>query len=303
MKSIKAKHCNFFSPLFLFLLTQLSFSQTPDFSKVTNVHSGDSANIVHLIKNGVRIKNEKVIAWFPKDSLSEKRMKEILDTLNIGVTAAEKFIKAPLPWQVQQKNDFYTFYFRLDSFISHASFAGFVSVPFWRIKEGKAPWLHEAMHEMLNTKRGNWLNATVSRKDLAENMPLWLAEGLPEYIAMQVSQQHHLPHFDPHSNGFYKDVDSLCKDDLRNEKGEYILSYIGRKGVMLELFGKDRRSYAPAFYHCSCSFVKYLVSQNGIEILLNSLSAYPRELEELEKLMTPSLEVMKKSWVEKLKME
>jgi len=284
------------------LFSQQTISQLPDFSKVTNVHSGDSANIDYLIKNGVYQKKGKVIAWFPKDSLSNKRMHEILDTLNIGITAAEKFIKAPLFWQVQQKNDYYTFYFRLDSFISHASFAGFVSIPYWRIKEGKAPWLHEAIHEMLNTKRGNWLNATVSRKDLSENMPLWLSEGLPEYIATKVSQQHNLPHFDPHSNDYYKNVDSLCNEDLKKEKGEYILSHIGKKGVMLELFGKDRRTFAPAFYHCSCSFVKYLAEQHGIKTLLTGLSAYPKEHEEIENSIPLSLEKSKALWIQKLKL-
>ena len=31
----------------------------------------------------------------------------------------------------------------------------------WRIKNGKAPWLHEAMHEMLDTKTGNWTSKAV----------------------------------------------------------------------------------------------------------------------------------------------
>jgi len=43
------------------------------------------------------------------------------------------------------------------------------------------------------------------------------------------------------------------------------------------------------------------VEKQGIEPLLNSVSVYPREHEALEKLITPSLDVMKSSWMEKLK--
>lgn len=225
-------------------------------------------------------------------------MNEIVDTLNFGIMAAEKFIKGPLPWQVQQKGDPYTYYFRTDRFISHASHAGFVSIPYWRIKNSKAPWLHEAIHEMLNTKAAG----SISEKEWEAYEPhLWLSEGLADYIAEQVSQQRNLPRFDPLANAIVENVDSLCKEDLKRKRIAYILSFIGRKGTMPELFSKERLTYAPTFYHCSCSFIKYLVEQQGIEPLLNSISVYPREHEALEKLITPSLDAMKSSWLEKLK--
>ncbi|HKH62912.1 MAG TPA: hypothetical protein VKA49_18855 [Flavitalea sp.] len=274
-----------------------AFSQIPDFSKAWYLQPEDSANITHLIHNGVKVEEGKVIAWFPKDSLSMKRMKEIVDTLNIGIDGAVKFIKAPLPWQVIQGGDKYTYYFTTDTIISHGSLAGFVSISFWRIKSGKAPWLHEAIHEMLNTKT---FYSLPEKEKTAIVSHLWLAEGLPEYIAMQVSQAKKLPRFDPLANNFVDNIDSACKEGLKNEKKEYILSFIGKKGEMPELFGKERRLYAPTFYHCSCSFVKYLVEQQGIEPLLNSSSVYPKEDEALKKLIRPSLEVMKRSWLQKL---
>ncbi len=66
-----------------------------------------------------------------------------------------------------------------------------------------------------------------------------------------------------------------------------------------ELFGDKRKDYAPAFYYCSCSFVKYIAEQKGLYVLLKSFSSYPHEHEVLEKLITPFAEV-KKAWVEKL---
>lgn len=272
-------------------------SQTPKFYTAPFIQAGDSTNIMKLIKNGSQRSKKNVVAWFPKDSLSAKRMDEILDTLVIGITAAERLIKTPQKWQVHQKGTPYTFYFRLDSLVSRSSGAGFVSIPFWRIKQGKAPWLHEAVHEMLNTKNGNWSNDSITLDVVAKNSPLWLSEGLPEYISQTVSQKNKLPFFDVQSKSFLTNVDSVCREDLKGKLADSVLSYIGKKGVLLALFGKERRLYAPAFYHCSCSFVKYLTEQYGIDPLVASLAAYPREMEELEKRIHSSLDDLKKAWL------
>jgi hypothetical protein len=76
MKNFSLKYFYLAIALFIAVPKPL-FSQLPDFSKAPNLHEGDSLNIAYLINNGVKITNGKVIAWFPKDSLSEKRMNEI----------------------------------------------------------------------------------------------------------------------------------------------------------------------------------------------------------------------------------
>ena len=258
-------------------------------------------NIVYLINNGVRIADDRVIAWFPKDSLSEKRMQEIMDMLKAGITEAEKYINAPLSWQAHKPGEPFTFYFRYDRFISHASNAGFVSIPFWRIKEGKSPWLHEVMHEMLNTKAGSWLGAAVTEKEWLEQMPLWLFEGLPDYISLEVCLAKDLPWFDVFSNSRQTNIDSLFVEEEKAAKGKYILSFIGAKGVMPELFSSDRMLYAPAFYHGSNSFVKYLAGQYGIKMLLTAISSFGQEQKTIEKLTGKPLELLKKEWLDKLK--
>ncbi len=223
------------------------FSQIPDFSKVPGLHDGDSLNITYLINNGIKISKGKVISWFPKDSLSETRMNQITDMINAGLLGAEKFIHAPLSWQVHRPNEPYTFYFRFDRFVSHASAAGFVSIPFWRIKVGKSPWLHETLREMLQTKSGNWFSHGITEKEWSENMPLWLSEGLPDYISLKVSLLEKLPWFDVFSNNDQTNVDSLFLEERRSDKGPYILSFIGSKGVMPELFSEDRIALRPCF--------------------------------------------------------
>lgn len=300
LRNFHIKH-HYLTVAFLFASLQPVFNQIPDFSKVPSLHDGDSLNIVYLINNGVKISDGKVIAWFPKDSLSRERMIAITDTLNIGISEAEKFINAPLSWQVHQPTDPYTFYFRYDRFVSHASDAGFVSIPFWRIKEGKSPWLHEVMHEMLNTGTGNWLTPEITEKDWSENMPLWLFEGLPDYISLKVATTKNLPRFDVFSNGHHTNIDSLFIKDIQSDRGKYVLSFIGSKGVMPELSSKERMLYAPAFYHGSCSFVQYLAGNYGLNMLLASISSFRQEHEIIEKLTGKPLEILTKEWLAKLK--
>jgi hypothetical protein len=169
----------------------------------------DSLHIANFANKGTKIVEKSVVAWFPMDSLSEKRMHEIVDTLNLGIKAATEFINGPLPWQVHQIGSPYTFYFSPDSFISHASMNGFIFIPFWRIKNGKAPWLHELLHEMLNTKTGNWVHPNITEEEANKVVPLWLIEGLADYIAIKVSALKGLAVFDVFSNSYHINPDSL----------------------------------------------------------------------------------------------
>lgn len=285
----------------LLVVSTYSVCQVPDFSHVPNLYEGDSIHIVSLIKNGIEIKRGKAICWFPKDSMSTRRMNGIADTLNIGITAAEKFIRGSLPARLPLTGTAYTFYFRTDSFISHASMAGFVSIPFWRIKEGKAPWLHEALHEMLTAGEIKWFSKSITEEFFMKNMPLWLSEGLPTYITIKVSQQNSLPWFDVFSRSVNPNVDSVFRMEIQSEKSQYILSYIGAKGVMPELSSPDRQKYAPVFYHGSSSFVEFIADQYGLALLLDAISSFQNEHEVIETKTGKTISVLKAEWLKKLK--
>jgi len=285
----------------LLVFASPSLAQLPDFSKVPNLWEGDSVNITNLVNNGIKIMKGKAICWFPKDSLSQDQMSQIADTINIGITAAEKFINSPLSWQVHPISEPYVFYFRLDSFISHASLFSFVSIPFYRIKRARAPWLHEAMHEMLYSTTDKWFTPAMGEKFSNENMPLWFHEGLADYIAIEVSRQNGLAFFDVFSNSTVTNADSLFLENIRSENASYIISHIGSKGVMPELFLKDRMNYAPGFYHGSCSFIQFIADHYGLNVLLTAMSSSPKEQESIEMATGKSLTVLKKEWLEKLK--
>jgi hypothetical protein len=300
---MKKKPWSLFSGIVLLLLlvSNLLFGQVPDFKNVPNIYPGDSMNIMHLINNGRKIIKEKVICWFPKDSLSETEMNEIANTINTGINASEQYIKAPLPWQAHNYKTPITFYFRLDTIISHASLADFVSISFWRIKHGKSPWLHEALHEILQSKGKSWYSNSVSKEYVTNNMPLWLYEGLLDYISEQISKAYNLPRFDVFSNTYLLNTDSLFLEDMKAQKDSHIISYIGSKGVLPELSSNDRMRYAPAFFHGSCSFVKYIVDNYGIEVLFSAISSFENEHQTIENLCGRSLAILKKDWLEKIK--
>jgi hypothetical protein len=297
--------------LFFFFLIQLSSvhgqhkqDEVPDFTKIkwSSLYMEDSLAITNLVLNGTKVVNGRTVCWFPKDSLSSNRMTAIAKLIDRGITLAEDFIHTPADWQAYP-NGTYTFYFRPGKFISHASLCGFISIPLWRIKSDQSPWLHEAFHEMLNHKSGAW----PTNKDTVEwanNVPIWLLEGLPEYFANEVSSANNIPKFDPFTKSYRTNADSLFLIDLRTDKGKLALTNIGTKGVgpnrsNFQLLS-DRKSYAPAFYHGSASFLKYISDTYGIDVLLKTIASFKGEHETIEKLTGKSISELKDGWIREI---
>ncbi|HET9486695.1 MAG TPA: hypothetical protein VFO54_04650 [Chryseosolibacter sp.] len=252
---------------------------------------------IELTRAGSKVESGRVVAWFPKDSLAESRMKEIVDTLNLEIAQAEKFMGAPHPWQVFAGQPI-EFYFSRGDFVSNASTEGFIFVPFWRIKSNKAPFLHEVMHILLRSKSGNWNLAP--REEAAAKMPLWFTEGLPEYMALKIAHIYSLPKYDVHNGGGYAKIDSTCAHTLGTAIGRSVLPYIGNRGVLLELFGKERISFGPPFYNCSCSFTKYLTETFGLDTVLAAIAAFGEEHETLENLTGKDLDLIRLEWLQSI---
>lgn len=259
--------------------------------------SGDDDRISIITTEGIKIQEERVIAWFPKDSLSIDRMKAIVDTLNLGISLAQQFFQAPQEWQ-QFSDDTIHYFFVPDNFISHTTERAEILIPFWRIKNAKAPWLHETMHILLRSKKGNWNEASTINAYFSR--PLWLAEGLADYSAFRLAYSHQLPIFDVQNIGGYLGMDSICAVRMRTEKGKKVLEHIGDEGMMRELFGNKRRDYAPTFYGCSCSFVKYLAENYGLQNLVRANSEFDSEHSTLEEYTAKTMKQLKQEWLNRL---
>lgn len=257
----------------------------------------DSTRMAQLISYGQKIEKGRVVIWLSKNSLSDKRMNGILDTLNLGIVKASELINAPKAWQVFADKPI-TFFLCDDDFVPHASGDGFVFIPRQRFEDNRALWLHETMHILLRTKRGNW-NDEAQHITVAK-MPMWLTEGLPEYLAMRLSYENNFLRYDAWKDGGYLEADSSCAAKLRDENGLYVLNFIGKPGVLIELFGKERPRYAPTFYNCSCSFTKYLVDSFGIDLPINAISMFGEEEQTIQKLTSKDLDTLRKQWLMKI---
>ncbi len=256
--------------------------------------SEDRDRISQLTAQGTLVQAGRVKAWFPKDSLSTDRMNGIVDTLNLGITFAQEFVESPKEWQ-QFSDSVINYYFFPENFISHTTDKAQILIPFWRIKNSKAPWLHETMHILFRSTKGNW-NET-STVNAYFNRPLWLAEGLADYSAFTIAHRSGLPIFDIQNIGGYLSMDSVCATRIKSVKGEKVLEYIGKEGSMRELFGNDRREYAPTFYACSCSFTKYLVEVYGLKNQINANAEFEREQPTIEEYTGKTMKQLKQEWM------
>jgi len=247
---------------------------------------------------GIEITKGRVIAWFPKDSLDAMRMNAIVDTLNRGIDLADRFIDGPADWQLF-KNKKITYYFCPGKFfVSYASKSGDIFIPFLRLKNNTSPWLHETMHILLRSIKGNWNNNTQVYSYFY--MPQWFVEGAAEYLAVKISHDNKIPKVDLFKSGGYTGVDSVCQKNLQKENGAYILKYIGTTGAMRELAGEHRADYAPTYYNCSCSFTKYLAESYGLKTILEGISAFEQEQETIERLTHKSMNQLKEEWVNQI---
>jgi hypothetical protein len=261
------------------------------------VSCSNDETINTLRTEGVVINRERVIAFFPKNSIPENRMNEIVDTINLGIILAEKYIGGPYDWQVF-KNKQVTYYFCEGNFMSTTSKEGDIFIPVWRAQSNKSPWLHETMHILLRSENGNW-NPRSNPMNLFK-MPMWLTEGMAEFLAMKISYDYQIPKFDIFDSGGYSKVDSVCNIIAKQGNGPHILKYIGEPGIMIKLFTKKRASYAPTFYNCSCSFIKYLVETYGLLKVLNAYTNYKKEIRTIEEFTSKTMKELREDWLEKI---
>ncbi len=253
----------------------------------------DRARLRALDRHGVAMVGAHVVARFPKDSLSDARMREIVGRLDRGIAEAKRLVNRP-DWEFRGDRRVF-FYFADGNFISHAPGGNVAFVPLWRIRDDEAPWMHESLHLLLASATGDWL--AESEKRANARMPLWLHEGLAEALAMEASAHAGLPHYSPLIDVPPDRLDSLCVARLRDAPADRVLASIGARGKLPELFGPERMRVAPAFYTASTSFVRHLIARHGLEALLAAIDDFDREIETLEQRTGTALSDARADWL------
>ena len=78
---------------------------------------------------------------------------------------------------------------------------------------------HETMHLLLRSVNGNW-NPKSNPMNLFK-MPMWLTEGLAEFLAMKISYEYHIPKFDIFESGGSSKFNSISCILLTQENGPH----------------------------------------------------------------------------------
>ena len=258
----------------------------------TSFYKKDSAWSTQLRHNGIRVQRKNIIAWYPAHALPTAEMNQFADTLDNGVGAAKAYIGA-FPWQRSKGR--INYFFPADSFISHATLEGSVYIPLWRLRERKAPWLHEGVHELLASRSVNQNRLPDSIVDI--KIAAWMIEGFADYISDKVSYDRKIAQFDLFKSGGLEKIDSLCARYLDQGISAYILSFIGKPGYMPELGGPERITYAPMFYNFSCSFIKFLIDTYGVEKIIGANEIFLQEHTKLEAETGQPVAELKKRWL------
>jgi hypothetical protein len=235
----------------------------------------DSIRVDRLRRDGRSVTGQHAVLWAPSDSITEDSLRAVLAGIDTGLATVKRIIGAPHAWQ-RLGDRRVEYYLAHDRFVSHASGRGAVFISFWRVGQGTAPFLHEALHEILAPHAPfHWWEFPDSarQRERAASSPLWLLEGLPDYLAQLTASRTGVPEGDVFDAGGAATIDSVCAARVRaNPRAAAAVEAVGRTGRPAQLFTSERANVAPVFYPCSHSFTKYVVDRIGID---QTVALYP----------------------------
>lgn len=268
-------------------------------------NADDSVRIAWLETYGRRMAGSHVILWAPAEEMNEAWQAALLDTLNRGVTELRRLMKAPLPWQRIGERPI-RYYLVSERMVSHASGKDAVFISMFRVRDGGAPYLHEASHELLAPPPPFLYDEyadTVQAEAAFNAKPYWLMEGLPDVMAGLAAAAAGTVEGDVFAIGGEEHADSTCAARLaENASRADIIRAVGGQGGVDALWTTDRIKVAPAFYACSQSLSRYLVGMIGMVQAIELFPAMKRGdwKETLERQAGMPLAAIRKRWQARL---
>ncbi len=243
-----------------------------DAPRPSTFRDGDSPIVAALERDGMRHTSGRATVHWPRDSFPEARMRALADTLDLGIRDMERLLGPARAWQ-RFPSPNVRYYIAPGAFISHVDGAGRVFIRSDRVRDERAPFLHETSHVFLMS-RGPLLfelpDSTADRQ-LGVVTP-WLGEGAASWIGDLVAERIGTVEGDPFDGGGNAGVDRACAAWLARAEGQRIEPFIGRAGVPPGLF-TDRRGVAAPFYVCAQSYVKFLGERWGAPAVSSLLGA------------------------------
>jgi hypothetical protein len=255
----------------------------------------DGKRVAALAKDGARIEGEHAIIWFPS-SFSRADGDALLKRLDPALAALWRRVGVH-DWQLVPKGKI-TYYLVDEAFVAHASARSAVFVPMARVRDGRAPFLHEATHELLASKRTDSSSRSGAQPVVR---PLWLTEGLPDYVARLAAAEVGMIEEGPFGTPTLDGVDAVCAERARTADGAAMMPYVGGAGRPDVLFTTDRQRFAPTFYSCSFSFTKYLAGRVGLDALVGLFALSPAEMiGRLDRFAGEPLADLRAEWLKRI---
>ena len=226
-----------------------------------------SARIGWLDTNGRRMAGKRVILLAPPAEMPEAWQAALLDSLDRGVGALRALIGTHRWQRIGDRPIRY--YLLTERMVSRASGRDVVFISMYHVRNGQAPYLHEAAHELLAPPPPFFYDEfadTVVAEAKFQASPYWLAEGLPDVLAARAAASAHTIEGDVFTIGGLDKADSTCAARLAgNPYRAELLRSIGGGGGPDALYTPDRNKVAPAFYACAQSMANYLVDRIGMQ--------------------------------------
>jgi hypothetical protein len=237
-----------------------------------NWSADDGARIEVLQRSGDHMDGTHLVLWFPP-SLAKPDAEALVKRLDPAVAGLWRRVGTH-DWQAVPKGKI-IYYLSDGAFVAHASGRSAVFVPMARVKDGRAPFLHEATHELLASTR-------VGPPGVAGlppvRRPLWLTEGLPDYVVRLVATELGITEEGPFATPDLAGVDRVCAERARTADGATMLAFVGTTARPDVLFTTDRARFAPTFYACAFSFTKHLATRVGLDALVALFALTPADM-------------------------
>src|SRR5262245_19715892 len=199
----------------------------------------------------VRIETDRAVVEFDEGAMDEAAMRESAGLAAKDVADIEALV-APEP--AQRPGRRVRFIVTRQVSMSR-TYGSTVVLPLDRVRERRAPYLHETTHALVRERR-DWP---------------WLSEGFASYVESWVAENR--GGYDAHvfSRSGDRDIHRAAAEQLRTPGGRDVLPYVGRDG---EPPGMDTERWRVArpFYVLSHSLCKYLVDQAGVATVVALLA-------------------------------
>ena len=257
----------------------------------------DGTRVATLKKEGARLESQHVNLWFPK-SFARADAEALVRRLDPGVAGLWQRV-GPHKWQAVPQGKI-TYYLSDDAFVAHATGRGAVFVPIARVqRRARAVSARsDARTTRLDSKgprsrRASTPTAIVANGGVRRLYRAARRRGCWDHRAWAVW----------HSDLTLAGVDAGVRGTRPTPDGATMLPYVGGDERPDILFTTDRSRFAPTFYACSFSFVKYLADRIGLNELVNLFAFGPTEMRaRLDRFGDRTLSDRRTEWLRRLEL-